>query len=276
MEKIQQALEKARARREAAKAPEAAACAPARGCAPANGGSGAFAYRETRVVAAPGPALRDRRVISGLLADELGDTFRVLRTQVLQRMDQARHTTLAVVSPGRGEGKSLTAANLAVGLAMQVSRTVLLVDVDLRRPAVHRYFGIEAEPGLVDHLVDDVPLARCLVNPGLARLVLLPAGRPLHGSSELLTSPKMIGLAAELKARYPDRIVVYDLPPMLASDDAIAFLTSVEDCLLVVQDGLTRKDDVKRAIELLNGCRLIGTVLNRCRDASRSGYYRGY
>lgn len=275
MEKIQKALEKARQQRAAAPAvrvgrpkPSAAAAEP-----PATGAD--IVYRETRVVSAPETALQEGRVVAGLTNyNELADTFRVLRTQVLQRLSSAGYSTLAITSANRGEGKSLTAINLAVSLAMHVSRTVLLVDLDLRRPRVHKYFGISPEVGLTDYLIDDVPLSHCFINPGLERLVILPVRAALQGSSELLSSPKMIGLAEELKARYPDRIVLYDLPPVLMSDDALAFLQNVECCLFVIQDGATSKADIQRSLELLKGCRILGTVLNKSTNGVKP--YYGY
>jgi protein-tyrosine kinase len=223
-------------------------------------------------VASDAEALAERRVVAGLPEHELADAFRMLRTQVLQRLTLGGYSTLALTSAHRGEGKSLTAVNLAISLAMHVDRTVLLVDLDLRRPSLHTYFGIEPELGLTDYLLNDTPLAACLLNPGVERLVVLPAGEALHGSSELLTGPKMIRLAQELKTRYPERIILYDLPPVLVSDDALAFLQHIDCCLFVVQDGRTPKGDIVRAIELLDECDVIGTVLNRSSSGVKAYY----
>lgn len=261
MEKLQKALERARLQRQAAAALEAAV-----GSGP--GGRSAddvrtITYRETRVVPTQEHKLSEQRVISGTFQEELSDTFRILRTQVLARLAADAHTTLAITSAGRGEGKTLTAVNLASSVALDPRHTVLLVDADLRRPCLHRYFGISTEHGLADYLIDDKPIASCLVNPGVPRLVLLPAGRALRESSEVLSSPKMARLAQELKARYPDRIVIYDLAPLLSSSDALTVLPYVEAILLVTQEGATRKGDVVRALELLQGFNVIGTVLNR-------------
>ena len=203
----------------------------------------------------------------------LADAFRMLRTQVLQRLKLGGYSTLAITSANRGDGKSLTAVNLAISLALHIDRTVLLVDLDLRRPRVHKYFGINPEAGLTDYLLDDTPLPACLINPGIERLVILPVRTPLQSSSELLSTPKMIGLARELKTRYPERIVIYDLPPVLVSDDALAFLQHVDCCLFVVQDGQTPKGDILRAIDLLKGSNVIGTVLNKCSSDPKKYYY---
>lgn len=298
MEKIQKALERARQQRadgdtvpagrprsavEGAKAVREGGLRRPAAPPPVNGrssnGAGsefaeapAIVYGETRVVAPSDHHLEEQRVVAGRSQCELADTFRVLRTQVLKKLEEAKHTSLGVTSANRGEGKSLTAVNLAVSLAMHVARTVLLVDVDLRRPSVHRAFGLVPDNGLVEYLNGEAPLASCLINPGIERLVLLPVRTPLAASSELLASPRMIGLAEELRSRYPDRIVIYDLPPVLVSDDALAFLKHIESCLIVIEDDVTGKPDIQRSIELLKGCHIIGTVLNKSRNSIQAYY----
>jgi capsular exopolysaccharide synthesis family protein len=272
VEKIQKALEKARQQRGAAQ--PAAAVGPFRGGAsPSASGALAVTYRQTRTVSPTPRLLEKQRVVSGLHRHELADAFRVLRTRVLHRLDAEGWRTLAVTSPNKGAGKTLTAVNLAISVAMNVTRTVLLVDLDLRSPSVHTFFGIPRAPGLQDYLAGDAALAECLVNPGIERLVVLPGGNSLHRSSELLLDPKTAALAGELKSRYPERIVLYDLPPVLVADDAIAFLRHVDACLLVIEDGGTAKSDVIQALELLPPAKLLGTVLNKAKDGATAHYY---
>jgi protein-tyrosine kinase len=284
VEKLQKALEKAR--QERLSAPEGGgASRPPDGfpsvrsrsarspsAARSDGAAPQVVYQETRVMAPAEEAFAEARVVAGLPQHELADAFRLLRTQVLQRLTLGGYSTLAITSANRGDGKSLTAANLAISLALHVDRTVLLVDLDLRRPSIHTYFGMEPEAGLTDYLLNDRPLSECLINPGIERLVILPVRTALHASSELLSAPKMIRLAQELKTRYPDRLVIYDLPPVLVSDDALAFLQHVDCCLFVVQDGRTPKADIVRAAELLGECDIIGTVLNKA-SAEVKPYY---
>ena len=272
MEKIQKALEKARQQREQVQQSQSVGQrrvpqAPKNAAVP-----GEITYQQTRVVSTQEHNLRESRVIFGLTHNALADTFRILRTQVLQRLVGEGHTTLAITSPNPGEGKTLTAVNLAVSLAKDVNRTVLLVDVDLRRPSVHTYFQIEPEVGLSDYLLGEASLSECLINPGIERLVILPVGGALRDSSEMLSSPKMVGLSRELKTRYPDRIVLYDLSPVLTTDDAIAFLQYVDCCLLVFQEGSTRKGDIERTLDLVEGCNVIGTVLNKSTQRSATYY----
>lgn len=236
-------------------------------------------YRRTRR-AQPAPDLLERqRVVSRFTHPQLADIFRILRTRILHRMDAHGFRTLAVTSPSRGDGKTLTAVNLAVSLAAHPTRTVLLVDLDLRLPRIHEHFGLPLRPGLQDVLSGEMTLADCLVHPEIDRLVVLPAGgEPIAASSDVLASPAMTALAVELKARYADRIIIYDLPPLLASDDAISFLRQADCCLLAVAEGRTRKRAFDHALELLEGCNVLGTVLNRATEtplAPYEYYYQG-
>ena len=173
MEKIQKALERARQQRLSALETKVGG----KGQPPTSRSKRSglpVVYQQTRVVAPPKEIFLDGRIVAGLSQHELADTFRILRAQVLQRLTLGGYSTLAITSANRGDGKSLTSANLAISLAMHVDRTVLLVDLDLRRPSLHKYFGVEPEAGLTDYLLNDAPLKSCLINPGIERLVLLP------------------------------------------------------------------------------------------------------
>ena len=122
---------------------------------------------------------------------EVAEKYKLLRTHILQLTREAGHNVLMVTGAGPGEGKTLTAINLAISISQGIDQTVLLVDADLRSPAVHRYFGLPAGPGLVDHLTDGVPISDLLIHPqGLGRLVLLRAGKPIDQASELIKQSK--------------------------------------------------------------------------------------
>jgi|APTNR8051073442_1049403.scaffolds.fasta_scaffold05273_3 capsular exopolysaccharide synthesis family protein len=278
MEKIAKALEKARRQRDAqSTATPAVAPAP---LADGVGTAGAPRYQSTRVISSDRTTLKERRVVAGITPSsghnpmELADAFRILRTRVYQQMSATGGTTLAVTSPNMSEGKTVVAANLAISLTQFSQHTVLLVDVDLRRPAMHKIFEIEPRPGLGDYLLKGTPLSDCLVSPDIDGLVVLPSGGSLARSSETLSSDRMTALAAEMKNRYPDRLVVYDLPPLLPTDDAIVFLGNADASLLVIEEGRTRRGDIERAIELLANHNMIGTVLNKA--TSTSGAYSYY
>jgi len=219
-------------------------------------------YTQTRVVAVPPEFFKNKRVIAGLGPGPVTDAYRILRTQVLQRMRQNNWRSLAVTSVGPKEGKTLTAVNLAISLSMEINQTILLVDFDLRQPDVHTYFNYVPDKGLSDYITEDVPLAEILFNPCIERLVILPGNVPVLNSSEMLSSPKTVQLVQELKSKYPSRLVIFDLPPLLSTDDALAVSPYVDAVLLVVEEGVTQKEDLVRAREMLQGVNVIGTVLN--------------
>lgn len=220
-------------------------------------------YTETRTVGMPVNELREKRIITEQ-HNNISDAYRVLRTQVLQRLREKNWNTLAITSPGNGAGKSLTAINLAISLAREVDNTVLLVDANLRSPKLDKYFDFHSDYGLSDYLVDDKPLSDMLIHPeGIPRFVVLPAGRPIANSSEMLSSPKMHRLVDEVKNRYPSRIVIFDLPPVLESSDSLAFIPNADATLIVIEEGGTLENDLKQTFDILQGNDIIGTVLNK-------------
>ena len=226
-----------------------------------------ISYSQTRTQQVQKRFLREQRVMIGQGIDASVNAYGILRTQILQRLADNGWNTLAITSPGSNEGKTLTAINLAISLAQEVTYTVLLVDANLRQPSVHTYFGLTPEKGLSDYLTGDIPLSSLLINPaGIERFVILPGGAPLGNSSEMLNSPKMKQLVEELKERYRSRIILFDLPSLLSSSDALAFSPYVDAALLVLEDGKTSAAEIQRATELLQNTQLIGTVLNKSRQ----------
>lgn len=207
------------------------------------------------------------RILAHRTRSAEADIFRILRTQILQIMQKSGLRTLAITSPNYGDGKTTISLNLAMSIALDLKQTALLVDLDLRKPNLQEFLGLSPDiKGLSDYLTADVPIPQCLVRLSFDRLSVLPAGKPLEHSSEVLGSPKMAALAQELKSRYPDRIIIYDMPPTLAQDDSIAFLPHTDAVLMVVRDGVTRTDEVKRCLDSLSNANVIGTVLNNARN----------
>lgn len=229
-------------------------------------------YVQTSVFTPSDADLERNRVLSSGATGPAAAAYRMLRTQVLQRMDAHSWRSIAVFSPGAEDGKTTTAINLAVSLASDRLHTVLLVDFDFKRPAVAASFGLAPNAGGDDALEGRAPVAQCLYHPeGFERLVLLPARATLGNSSEMLAGPTARKLVSELRARYPERIVIFDLPPVLNADDALSFAPLVECGLVVAAEGRTRRNDLLRTIELLNRTPIVGTVLNRASNAP-SGY----
>ena len=221
-------------------------------------------YTETQVFHPDAGTLEANRIIHPSRRDPAAAAFRMLRTQVVQRMDEHGWRSIAVLSPGADDGKTTTAANLAVSIAHDRRHTVLLVDCDLKKPSIGEIFGIEPSYGVDDVLRGDAQVGQCLHHPEtFERLVIFPARGPLEHSSEALAGPQGHALVADLNGRYPDRIVVFDLPPVLAADDALAFLPQIECALVVIAEHATRRDDLLRCMELLHKTPIVGTVLNK-------------
>jgi protein-tyrosine kinase len=224
-------------------------------------------YTQTRIVKTDNQRLRENRIITGFKPGKWRESFKMLRTRCLQSMGAMKWKTLAVTSPNGNAGSSLTAANLAISIAMELNRSVLLVDANFQNPNISKLFGIQADAGLSDHLLHGTPLNEVLVNPSIDRLVILPAGKDLLDSTEILRSPKMIRLVNEMKTRYASsRVVIFDLPPLLSQADTLGFAPYVDCLLLVVEEGQTKTDELEQAGTLLKEINLLGTVLNKTTD----------
>jgi Mrp family chromosome partitioning ATPase len=227
----------------------------------------------TRVVEVDPLRLESERILSPGATAQHGVPYKMLRTQVLRRLDKLGVNSLAVVGAAADTGKTLTAINLAITIAADPERTALLVDLDLRKPSVHRRFGIEPVAGIDDCLRGSRALTDALVRVGgYERLVLLPARERSLDSSELLSSRRTQELILEMRSRYRDRVVMFDLPPVLQADDALAFARHVQAVLVVVGEGKTLRADLLRTLELLRDVPIIGTVLNGTRQAVDSYY----
>jgi len=230
-------------------------------------------FLRTREVEVRGEALRRGRLLGPGLQGPLAPCFRMLRTQVLQRLRARQWNSLAVVSATPAEGKTTISINLAMAVSADPTHSALLVDFDLRKPSVARRLGIDVTAGAEDVLAGTVDVASAFVRlQGYERLMILAAGGPVPHSSEVLASPAARDLAEELKDRYADRIVIYDLPPLLGADDALTFLPHVDAAILVVAEGKTKREHLQRALELLKDTPIVGTVLNQSRGAAQEYY----
>jgi capsular exopolysaccharide synthesis family protein len=235
-----------------------------------------FAYSKSTKVAVSDEHLRKNRVLTPSMDKTTVNAYKILRTRVLRRMEQNSWSTLAITSPKPDEGKTLTAINLSISLAHKLDYTVLLVDLDFKKPTIHKYFGFEPERGVSDYLEGQISLEEAFVSPGIKRLLLLPAGGGMAGNtSEMLSSSKMERLVAELKSRYASRILIFDLPPVLVGDDVLAFSNIADAFLLLAREGKTTTDELQRTVELLETKNLLGTVLNHSSVVDQTSNY-GY
>lgn len=230
-------------------------------------------YSQTSVVEVPTNVLEKNRIIAGFYNNPQSPVFRMLRTQVLKKMRANRWQSLAITSPTAGEGKSVVAANLAIAIAMELNQTVLLVDMDLRNPSISKYFGLNAKLGLREYLSGDYSLSDVLINPGIKRLVILPGLGRAEDSAELLSSPKMASLVADIKAQYDSRIIIFDVPPVLQTDDVLLSAGYFDSTLLVLEDGKNNESNITKALQLLEGSHLMGTVLNKAESPPQHQHY---
>lgn len=217
--------------------------------------------------------LRERRLVSPDDAEPAGYAYKMLRTQLLQRARAHGLGTIGVVSAVNGEGKTLTAINLALSLAAEPNQTVMLVDLDLRRPMVASTLGLTAPDGLETWFQGDDPTKNvCYALEGVERLFVLPTLTPVHRSSEVLAGLGTRRLLNELKGRDSGRLLIVDLPPVLLSDDALMVAPLLDAVVLVVHERHTRREDVVRVIELLGNTRIAGTVLNCSSESEKRAY----
>ena len=187
--------------------------------------------------------------------------------------------TVMVTSSVPSEGKSLTALNLALSLAQELDHTVLLVDADLRRPAVHRYLNVEQGVGLAEVLAGEAQLGDAIIPTGIGKLSIIRAGRSIDNPAEMFSSQHAKGVVNELKNRYGDRYVLFDTPPLLPFAESRSLAHLVDGVLFVVMERLASQENVREALDALKGTHLLGTVYNAALlDSSdvRYSYYRGY
>jgi len=233
-------------------------------------------YTKTKTIEVDPGVLTEKKVIATpYVYAHAAEEYKLLKAQVLKKAREKGWQTIMLTSVGKGEGKTLTAINLALAISEEVNETSLLVEADLREPNMQRFFGFRGEPGLSDYLLGCVALPDLLINIGIDRFVFLPGGQSIPNSAEILGSPKMQSLVAEMRGCYADRYVVFDLPPLLEFADALIFSEYVDAILLVVEANKTTTDHLKKAMELLEGKNIIGTVLNKVKTDEKQ-YYRYY
>ena len=234
------------------------------------------AYTQSRKVALDPKQLLTNRCVGYLCGSYESESYKVLRTRLLQTTGEQGGTTIMITSALPGEGKTLTAINLSLTFAKVYNQTVLLVDSDLHKQSVHKFLGFESNRGLADYLLNGTSLADLIVWPGVEKFTVLSGGKTAMASSELLSSPRMKGLVKDLKSRYPDRYVFFDAPPVLAGADALTFAPQVDHIILVVRAGSTSMEDVKLALDLLPRNKVLGVVLNRADEADSVSKYHTY
>jgi capsular exopolysaccharide synthesis family protein len=279
MEKIKDALAKAKVQHAETRlsskvsSPSVVMQQEAKGFSNTENELGAINYLDTPVIKLDSAHLEKNRIVAQSKSDKNSYSFDSLRTQILQKMEENNWRTIAVVSPTPQSGKTLVSINLAISIAHQPQKTGILVDFDLRRPKVAAYLGIHTEKSMNDYLQDKAPLKDIMVNPGIDRLVIAPTMKPVSNSAETLSSKKVTNLIAELRDRYDSRIVIFDCPPVLNSDDAMVLLPQVDCILLVIANGMSTQSEIEETLHHLPKENLLGVVFNKAEIESKTYYY---
>ena len=204
------------------------------------------------------------------------DCYKLLWTKLQHLTQHKGWNSVMITSALPGEGKTLTAINLALTFSKAFNQTVMLVDCDLRNQNINKVLGLQSHAGLIEYLIDGRPLQESIIWPGIDKLTLMSGQRTIQNSTELLGSPRMQVLVKEMKSRYDDRYVLFDVPPLLVGADALALAPYIDCIILVVDEGRTSTKDVQKAVEMLPKEKFIGFVMNRQKSAMTEyyGYYK--
>jgi len=229
-------------------------------------------------------SLSDRNFVS--MATErrlIYEEYRVIKRKLINNAfgglsSTLKHANLILVTSSRpGEGKTFTSVNLALSIALEQDKTVLLVDADVLRPNVSRTLEINTPLGLTDYLSsNDVDASDIIYSTNVDRLKLITAGKPHHLSTELLASDKMVELVNEFASRYPDRIVIFDAPPLLGVNETAVLAGMCGQAVVVLEENKTKLNELDKALNLLPKELAVGFVINKAYYSRDKGYGYGY
>ncbi|HMM46952.1 MAG TPA: XrtA-associated tyrosine autokinase [Thiobacillaceae bacterium] len=214
---------------------------------------------------------------------QIAEEFRIIKRPLIANAfglgapRVANGNLIMITSSLPGEGKSFCAINLAISMAMEMDRTVLLVDADVAKPRIPEYLGIHADKGLLDVLQDkDLKLSDVMIRTDIAKLSVLPAGRTYKRATELLASAAMTRLVEDIGNRYPDRIILFDSPPLLATSESSVLATHMGQIVMVVEAERTSQEAVREALSHIQSCEVVGMLLNKTTPTPGADYYYGY
>lgn len=238
---------------------------------------------KTRTITIDLPRLAARGFITpDTPTSQIADEFRVIKRPIIRNAlsrdgAKLRNGNLVLVTSALpGEGKTFTAVNLAISMAMEFDSTVLLVDGDVPHPSLPKLLGIPENPGLLDLLTDDkLEAADAIVKTNIEKLSVLPAGTPHRRATELLASAQMVTFLNDLATRYSDRIVIFDSPPLLATTEARVLASHMGQIVMVVAAESTSQNTVNQALSTVERCEVVLMMLNKASqtDVGTYGYY---
>lgn len=198
--------------------------------------------------------------------------YRLLRSRLANRVKRNNWFSLAVASPTQGDGKSVTAVNLAISVAREKQKPVYLIDLDMRNPSVCRFLGIRDIRPLPEYLLGQARPEDVLFETSLPSLNVAGALTPTESASELLAGPKFSDLLAHIRLRSPDAAVIVDLPPVNVTDEALLVAPRVDAFLMVVSEGKTERSQLAKALSTLSEFTIAGVVVNKSSESQTAGY----
>jgi protein-tyrosine kinase len=199
--------------------------------------------------------------------------YKILRTRVRRRMSAHHWRSVGLSGAAEGAGKTLTAINLAIVFAQDNRSPCVLVDLDLARPKIGEYLGMRFDKGLSDYLLGEARIEDIVYSVGIPGLTVVPNARPIQHASELLATPRMTDLVRYLESLRQQPTIIYDLPPLLMSDDVLVFSPHVDCVLDVVAVGITSRASIERSKEILAELNVVGVVLNRATAWEKTSHY---
>jgi len=213
----------------------------------------------------------------------INEEYRVIKRKLINNAfgalsETLKHPNLILVSSSRpGEGKTFSAINLALSIALEQDKTVLLVDSDVLRPNVSKTLNIHHDIGLTDYLLsNDIKVSDIILSTNVERLKIITAGRPHHLSTELLASERMAMLVNEFASRYPDRIVIFDAPPLLGVNETAVLASMCGQAVVVVEENRTKLAEIEQSVALLPKDLAVGFLINKAHRNQGKGYGYGY
>jgi protein-tyrosine kinase len=213
---------------------------------------------------------------------QMAEEYRMIKRPILANAFGANPVKngnmVMVTSALPGEGKSFSTINLAISIAMELDRTVLLVDADVAKPRIPEYLGFHADHGLLDVLQHGTQdLSSVILRTNIDSLSILPAGRTYTRATELLASEAMHRLIRDLATRYPDRLVLFDSPPLLSTSESNVLASHMGQIVMVVEADKSRKPALREALSRIEDkCDVVGLILNKGVPHSAGGYYGYY
>ena len=212
---------------------------------------------------------RKRRIVLGDTGSGAKSAYNVLRTRVLQRLRTNNWNKLAISSPGPSEGKTLTAINLGISMAREGHQRVVLFDSDLQRPSISTYLGVKDAEYYLDHYISgDAKPENILYSTSIENFWVIPNNRSIQNSSEILASDEIKKLVSWIESIDSNCAILFDLPPLLISDDVLAISPLIDTLLLVLAEGRTTREAARTTRELIEDHNIdfMGTVLNKSSD----------